>query len=232
MITGHLIILESSTYPGSTKNTILPYLKNFKVGENFFLGYSPEREDPNNNKFKIEKIPKVCSGFTNRCLNLVAHLYKNVVKEIVKVSNIETAEFTKLYENIYRSVNIGLVNELKIISNKLNLNIYEIINAAKTKPFGFQAFYPGPGVGGHCIPVDPYYLTYVAKKKGVQTNMIYHAGKINSSMPKWIINETIKKILIKKALIIGIAYKKDVDDVRESPAIKFFNILKKKKIYV
>ena len=121
---------------------------------------------------------------------------------------------------------------MKIISNKLNLNIYEIINAAKTKPFGFQAFYPGPGVGGHCIPVDPYYLTYVAKKKGVQTNMIYHAGKINSSMPKWIINETIKKILIKKALIIGIAYKKDVDDVRESPAIKFFNILKKKKIYV
>lgn len=229
---GQLLILESSTYPGSTKTIILPSIKKFNIGQNFFLGYSPEREDPNNLKYKLEEIPKICSGFSKNCSKLVSHVYLNIVKKVVNVSNIETAEFTKLYENIYRSVNIGLVNELKIISNKLNLNIYEIINAAKTKPFGFQAFYPGPGVGGHCIPVDPYYLSFVAKKKGIQSNMIYHAGKINTMMPKWIINETLKKITINKALILGIAYKKDVDDVRESPAIKFFNILKKKRISV
>lgn len=229
---GQILILESSTYPGSTIKTFLPSIKKFIIGKNFFVGYSPEREDPNNIKYKLEEIPKICSGYTKNCSKLVKNLYSSIVKNVVSVSNIETAEFTKLYENIYRNVNIGLVNELKILSNKLGLDIYEIIKAAKTKPFGFQAFYPGPGVGGHCIPVDPYYMSFVAKKIGVKTDMIYHSGKINSMMPKWIINQTVKKIFIKKALIVGVAYKKDIDDVRESPAINFINILNKKKISV
>lgn len=229
---GQILILESSTYPGSTKKTFLPVIKKFKIGINFFVGYSPEREDPNNKKYKLEEIPKICSGYTKNCSKLLKNIYSNIVKNVVSVSNIETAEFTKLYENIFRNVNIGLVNELKILSNKLGLDIYEIIKAAKTKPFGFQAFYPGPGVGGHCIPVDPYYMSFIAKKKGVKTDMIFHSGKINSMMPKWIINQTIKKLDIKKTLILGVAYKKNIDDVRESPAISFINILKKKKISV
>lgn len=196
---GQILILESSTYPGSTKQILTPYLKRFKIGINFFLGYSPEREDPNNSKFKLKNIPKICSGYTNTCLNVTANIYKKIIKKIIKVSNIETAEFVKLYENIYRSVNIGLVNELKMVSNKLNLNIYEIIKAASTKPFGFQAFYPGPGVGGHCIPVDPYYLSWIAKKNNIKTNLIYHAGKINSSMPNWVISEILKKKKNKKS---------------------------------
>ena len=229
---GQILILESSTYPGSTKEIILPYLKKFKVGKNFFLAYSPEREDPNNQKYRIKNIPKICSGYSKNCLTISKKLYEKIIDKVVSVSNLETAEFTKLYENIYRSVNIGLVNELKIISNKLNLDIYEIINAAKTKPFGFQAFYPGPGVGGHCIPVDPYYLSWVAKKNKIKTNLIHHAGKINSQMPSWIINKTLNKKKIKKALIVGIAYKKDLDDTRESPAIEFIKILQKRKIFV
>ena len=229
---GQILILESSTYPGSTKEIILPYLKKFKVGKNFFLAYSPEREDPNNQKYRIKNIPKICSGYSKNCLTISKKLYEKIIDKVVSVSNLETAEFTKLYENIYRSVNIGLVNELKIISNKLNLDIYEIINAAKTKPFGFQAFYPGPGVGGHCIPVDPYYLSWVAKKNKIKTNLIHHAGKINSQMPSWIINKTLKEKKIKNALIVGVAYKKDLDDTRESPAIKFLNILKKKRVSV
>ena len=229
---GQVLILESSTYPGSTKQIILPYLRNFTVGKNFFLAYSPEREDPNNQKYQIKNIPKICSGYSKNCLTLSKKLYEKIIEKVVSVSNLEIAEFTKLYENIYRSVNIGLVNELKIISNKLNLNIYEIINAAKTKPFGFQEFYPGPGVGGHCIPVDPYYLSWVAKKNNIKTNLIYHAGKINSQMPSWIINKTLKENKIKKALILGVAYKKNVDDMRESPALDFIKILRKKKIKV
>ncbi len=229
---GQIIILESSTYPGSTRDFISPYLKSFVIGKNFFLGYSPEREDPNNKKYSLETIPKICSGFTNNCLNITKNLYSKIIKKVVAVSNLETAEFVKLYENIYRSVNIGLVNEMKMIANKLDLNIYEIIKAAKTKPFGFQAFYPGPGVGGHCIPVDPYYLSWIANKNNIKTNLIYHAGRINSFMPNWIISETLKKKKIKKVLIIGVAYKKDLDDTRESPSIDFIKILNKKKISV
>jgi len=229
---GQIIILESSTYPGSTRDFISPYLKNFDIGKNFFLGYSPEREDPNNKKYSLETIPKICSGFTDNCLNITKNLYSKIIKKVVTVSSLETAEFVKLYENIYRSVNIGLVNEMKMIANKLNLNIYEIIKAAKTKPFGFQAFYPGPGVGGHCIPVDPYYLSWVANKNNVKTNLIYHAGKINSDMPSWIIKETIRKREINKVLIVGVAYKKDLDDTRESPSIEFIKILRKKKIRI
>lgn len=231
---GQLIILESSTYPGSTKKLINPILKRkkFNIGKDFFVGYSPEREDPNNKKFTLVNIPKICSGYTINCNEITGILYKKIVKRIVNVSDIEIAEFTKLYENIYRSVNIGLVNELKIVANKLNLNIYEIINAAKTKPFGFQAFYPGPGIGGHCIPIDPYYLSWIAEKKKVNTNLIYHAGKINSKMPEWIISETLKKIKLNKVLLIGVAYKKEVDDTRESPAIDFIKLLNKKKIKI
>ena len=226
---GQLIILESSTYPGSTRNIILPYLKKFKVGENFFLAYSPEREDPNNKKYKLKDIPKICSGYSKKCFNLTKSLYKQIIKKIVNVSSLETAEFVKLYENIYRSINIGLVNEMKMISYKLNLNIYEIINAAKTKPFGFQPFFPGPGVGGHCIPIDPYYLSWIANKENINTKLIYQAGKINSFMPSWIISETLKVKKIKKTLLIGVAYKKNIDDTRESPALDFINIFNKKK---
>lgn len=229
---GQIIILESSTYPGSTKELLTPFLKKFFIGKNFFLGYSPEREDPNNKKFNLENIPKICSGYTQNCSRITKILYSKIVKRVIGVSNLETAEFVKLYENIYRSVNIGLVNELKMVSNKLNLNIYEIIEAAKTKPFGFQAFYPGPGVGGHCIPIDPYYLSWVANKKKIKTNLIFHAGKINSNMPRWILSETFKKRKITKVLIIGVAYKKDLDDTRESPSIDFIKILKNKKIKV
>ena len=229
---GQLIILESSTYPGSTRNIILPYLKKFKVGENFFLAYSPEREDPNNKKYKLKDIPKICSGYSKKCFNLTKSLYKQIIKKIVNVSSLETAEFVKLYENIYRSINIGLVNEMKMISYKLNLNIYEIINAAKTKPFGFQPFFPGPGVGGHCIPIDPYYLSWIANKENINTKLIYQAGKINSFMPSWIISETLKVKKIKKTLLIGVAYKKNIDDTRESPALDFINIFNKKKIKV
>ena len=229
---GQILILESSTYPGSTKQILTPYLNKFELGNNFFLGYSPEREDPNNKKFKLVNIPKICSGYSNNCLNITVQIYKKIIKKTIKVSNIETAEFVKLYENIYRSVNIGLVNELKMVSNKLKLNIYEIIKAASTKPFGFQAFYPGPGVGGHCIPVDPYYLSWIAKRNNIKTNLIYHAGKINSSMPRWVVSEILKRKKIKKVLIVGVAYKKDLDDTREAPAIDFIKILRKKKISV
>ena len=229
---GQILILESSTYPGSTKQILTPYLNKFELGNNFFLGYSPEREDPNNKKFKLVNIPKICSGYSNNCLNITVQIYKKIIKKTIKVSNIETAEFVKLYENIYRSVNIGLVNELKMVSNKLKLNIYEIIKAASTKPFGFQAFYPGPGVGGHCIPVDPYYLSWIAKKNNIKTNLIYHAGKINSNMPRWVVSEILKRKKIKKVLIVGVAYKKDLDDTREAPAIDFIKILRKKKISV
>ena len=227
---GQLIILESSTYPGSTRKMLTSKLKSFKLGNDFFLGYSPEREDPNNKNYNLSNIPKICSGYSVYCQNLVKTLYKKIVKKTVMVESLEIAEFAKLYENIYRSVNIGLVNELKIIAQKLNLDIYKIIDAAKTKPFGFQAFYPGPGVGGHCIPVDPYYLSWLANKNNQSSKLIYHAGKINSKMPGWIISQIPNINKMRKILIIGAAYKKDLDDTRESPAIKFINILEKKKI--
>ena len=227
---GKLIILESSTYPGSTKDLILPFLKKFKVGHNFFVGYSPEREDPNNKKYNLENIPKICSGYSTYCKKLTSHLYKKILKKVKNVTDINVAEFVKLYENIYRSVNIGLVNELKIVATELGLNIYEIIEAAKTKPFGFQAFYPGPGVGGHCIPIDPYYLSWISKKKGINTKLIYEAGKINSKMPKWIISKTLEKTNLKKVLLVGVAYKKGVDDTREAPAIDFIKQLTRKNV--
>jgi UDP-N-acetyl-D-glucosamine dehydrogenase len=231
---GQIIILESSTYPGSTKQMIQPIIKEkkFILGHDFFLGYSPEREDPSNKKYNISNIPKLLSGSTFECKNITSQLYSKVVKEVVLMSSIEAAEFTKIFENTFRSVNIALVNELKLLSTKTKLNINEIISAASTKPFGFKAFQPGPGVGGHCIPIDPYYLSWVAKKNNIKMNFIGLAGKINDMMPKWIIGESFKGRNIKKALILGVAYKKNVDDMRESPGLEFIKILLKKKIKV
>ncbi len=229
---GQIIILESSTYPGSTREIINNFLlKNkFIIGKNFFLGYSPEREDPNNKTFHIENIPKLCSGFSKSCKTITENIYKKIVNRVVSVSSIETAEFTKVFENTYRSVNIALVNEMKLLAKKKKLNINEIIDAADTKPFGFQAFQPGPGVGGHCIPIDPYYLSWVAKKNNLKSNFVDLAGKVNDEMPNWIIRESLKIKKIKKALILGVAYKKNIDDVRESPALEFIKILNQKKI--
>ena len=229
---GKLIILESSTYPGCTRSIMseIFFKTKFKLGNNIFVGYSPEREDPNNKKYNIKNIPKICSGLTKNCSLLTSSIYKKIVNKIVSISSVEIAEFTKIYENTYRSVNIALTNELKILAYKLNIDIHNVIKAAKTKPFGFQAFYPGPGVGGHCIPIDPYYLSWVAKKNKIKTNFILHAGKTNSKMPRWIVSESFKKNNLKKVLIVGVAYKKDLDDTRESPAIDVIKILEKKKL--
>ncbi len=231
-----LIILESTTYPSTTKEFIVkPFNKNFKIGNNFFIGYSPEREDPGNQYFGIKNIPKITSGYTNRCQRLTTLFYSKICKSVKVASSIETAEMTKIFENIFRAINIGLVNETKQISKKLNIDMDEIINLAKTKPFGFMPFYPGPGVGGHCIPVDPYYLSWLAKKKNISTKFIYLAGDINSNMPikisKEIKNYFIqKKIKDPKILMIGISYKKNIDDCRNSPAIIILkNLIKNNK---
>ena len=235
-----LIIFECTSYPGTTEEYFLPFIKKKKlrIGSNIFLGYSPEREDPGNKKFSLEKknIPKIVSGYTTDCLSLTRLLYSKI-SNTISVENIRTAEFTKLLENIYRTVNIGLINELRKVSDKMNINIFDAVNAAKTKPFGYQPFYPGPGVGGHCIPVDPFFLTWKAKKLGINTEFIKLSGQINDERPKIITNK-INKFLIKnkkykniKCLIVGIAYKKDCDDLRLSPALKIIEILNKSKKY-
>ena len=234
---GHLIVLECTTYPGTTEDYFLPIIENKKlnIDQNIFLGYSPEREDPGNKKFSIIKgnINKVVSGHSKNCLKLVDSVYKLIIRKTHKVSNIQTAEFTKLLENIYRSVNIGLVNELFNLCSKLGINIYETINAAKSKPFGYHAFYPGPGVGGHCIPVDPYYLSWIAKKKGIKLKFIQLAGNINRQRPKQVSSFIIKQ-KVKNILILGLSYKDDSDDLRDAPSVKIFkNLLEKgKNIYV
>ncbi len=233
---GQLIIIESTTYPGTTEEEILPILSktSLKVGEDFFLGYSPEREDPGNKKFSTADIPKIVSGVTERCLLLVDRLYRKVVVKTVPVRSPKIAEAAKLLENIYRAVNIALVNELKIVFERMGIDIWEVIEAAKTKPFGFQPFYPGPGLGGHCIPIDPFYLTWKAKEYGVYTRFIELAGQINTSMPYYVVDKTIRAlnergIPVKgaKILIIGVAYKPDVDDDRESPAYVIMDLLEK-----
>jgi len=233
---GHLIILESTTYPGTTEEEMLPILTQtgLKVGQDFFLGYSPEREDPGNAEFSTAKIPKVVSGVTEKCFLLVNTLYSQIVTKTVPVSCPKVAEGIKILENTYRAVNIALVNELKIVFEKMGIDIWEVIEGAKTKPFGFHPFYPGPGLGGHCIPIDPFYLTWKAKEYDVYTRFIELAGEVNSSMPYYVIEKTIRalndqKIPIKdaKILIIGVAYKPDVDDMRESPALKIIDLLEK-----
>jgi len=224
---GQLVVLESTTYPGTTREVLLPRLEKsgLKVGEDFFLAYSPEREDPGNPKYSAENIPKVVGGIDEVSGRLAQLLYKHVVAEVVPVSSCEVAEACKILENTYRSVNIALVNELKVLFARMGIDIWEVIDAARTKPFGFQAFYPGPGLGGHCIPIDPFYLSWLARKYGMVTRFIELAGEINTSMPDYVVkrlveglNEHGKPLRGSKVLILGVAYKKDVDDPRESPA--------------
>lgn len=223
-----VLSLESTTYPGTTSEIILPIFENtnLNVGENFFIVHSPEREDPGNKEFNIKSIPKIVGGHTKNCLNVGKTLYEKVVQTVVEVSSTEAAEMTKLLENIYRSVNIGLVNELKIVASAMDVDIYEVIDAAATKPFGYTPFYPGPGLGGHCIPIDPFYLSWKAKEYGLNTKFIELAGEINSNMPNWVSDQIIyalnsikKSVSNSKILILGVAYKKNIDDLRESPAI-------------
>lgn len=235
-----LISLESTTYPGTTRELLCNMVlkKKFQLGKNFYVVYSPEREDPTMKKFSVGNIPKLVSGSTKNCLKLGNYLYQQITKT-VPVSSLETAEFTKILENVYRSINIGFINEMKIVSKKLNVDIYEAINAAKTKPFGFMPFYPGPGLGGHCIPVDPYLLSWKAKKIGAKTDFIKLSAKINEQMPAYVVNNLIKsfsseghKLKDKKILILGVTYKKNIDDIRESPSLKIIEILERKKAIV
>jgi len=234
---GQVLSLESTTYPGTTEEELLPRIekKSFKVGKDFFLVYSPEREDPGNLNYKTKTIPKILGGHTRNCSEVGRALYNSSIDQIVLVSSTKVAEMTKLLENIHRAVNIGLINEMKIVADKMNINIHEVIHAAATKPFGFTAYYPGPGLGGHCIPIDPFYLTWKAKKVGINTRFIELAGKINSNMPLWVINKVIKTLKSRgkflkglNVLILGIAFKKNVQDTRESPGVELIRILKKK----
>ena len=224
---GQLIVLESTTYPGTTRDVVLPELEKsgLKVGEDFFLAYSPEREDPGNPSYTAAGIPKVVGGFDSQSRDLAVELYKPAVADVIPVSSCEVAEACKILENTYRAVNIALVNELKVVYDRMGIDVWEVIDAAKTKPFGFSAFYPGPGLGGHCIPIDPFYLSWVARKYGVATRFVELAGEVNSSMPKYVLqrlsealNESAKPIRGSRIAILGIAYKPDVDDPRESPS--------------
>lgn len=225
---GQLVSLESTTYPGTTDEELLPRIESrgFKVGEDAFLVFSPEREDPGNPDFTTRTIPKVVGGVTKACLEVGQALYAAVIDTVVPVSSTRAAEMTKLLENIHRSVNIGLVNEMKIVADKMNIDIFEVIRAAATKPFGFVPYFPGPGIGGHCIPIDPFYLTWKAREYGMHTRFIELAGEINSGMPDWVVskvaaalNDREKAIKGSKILVLGIAYKKNVDDMRESPSV-------------
>ena len=229
-----MLILESTTYPGTTEELIIPFINQsgYDIGENYFVGYSPERLDPGNLKFTFKNIPKVISGYSKNCLELMEILYSQVVIKTVPVSSLRVAEMTKMLENIQRSVNIGLMNELKIVADKMNIDLFEVINASASKPFGFIPYFPGPGLGGHCIPVDPFYLTWKAKKIGVETELIDLAGKINKKMPYFVISKVkkqlkkmSKKIKESSILILGIAYKKNTDDMRESPSLVILNEL-------
>ncbi len=253
---GQLIVLESSTYPGTTEEILLPMFERvggelsvisseqqvstqqpttYKVGKDFYLAFSPEREDPNNPDFNTATIPKVIGGITPECLKIAKALYDNVIIKTVPVSSPRTAEATKLLENIYRSINIALVNELKMVFDRMNIDVWEVIEAAKTKPFGFHAFYPGPGLGGHCIPIDPFYLTWKAKEYDMNTKFIELAGEINTHMPYYVVEKTMealsrngKPLNGAKVLILGASYKKDIDDMRESPTLKLIEILREK----
>lgn len=229
--------LESTTYPGTTEEELLPRIEGqgFKVGENYFLVYSPEREDPGNPNFETRTIPKVVGGHTAACLEVGKALYQPAIDKVVAVSSTKAAEMTKLLENIHRAVNIGLVNEMKIVADKMGVDIFEVIDAAATKPFGFTAYYPGPGLGGHCIPIDPFYLTWKAREYGLHTRFIELSGEVNRAMPEYVVgkltdalNEQGKALKNSKVLVLGIAYKKNVDDVRESPAIEIMELIRDK----
>tara|TARA_B100000963_G_C22635965_1_gene677626 strand:- start:12 stop:1331 length:1320 start_codon:yes stop_codon:yes gene_type:complete len=235
---GQLVILESTTYPGCTEELFLPLFQklNFVIDKNIFLAYSPEREDPGNKEFNLKNTTKVVSGIGQNSLNLVSELYKKSKVKIHKTSNIKTAEMTKLLENTYRNINIGFINEIKKICRSLNINVNNVINSAKTKPFGFTAFYPGPGIGGHCIPVDPHYLLWKLKKIGINSTLLRISSQINDTMPNYIYKESLK--IIKKKfhkikdiniLFVGLSYKKNIDDLRESPSLDLIKIFKKNK---
>ncbi len=234
---GQIVVLESSTYPGTTNPELKSILERsgLSSGKDFYLAYSPEREDPGNKNFSTSIIPKIVGADDLKTSKLVFELYKQVISKVVEVSSTQVAEAAKLTENIFRSVNIALVNELKVIYDEMGIDVWEVIEAASTKPFGFMPFYPGPGLGGHCIPIDPFYLTYKAKEFGINTKFIELAGEINTNMPNIVINKLTyalsefmnKSINKSKILIIGMAYKKDVDDMRESPSLILYELLQK-----
>lgn len=225
---GQLLSLESTTWPGTTEEILRPFIegRGFEIGKDFFLVYSPEREDPGNPDFTTHSIPKVVGGATVACRLAGERLYTAAVDKVVPVSSTQTAELTKLLENIHRAVNIGLVNEMKIVADRMGIDIHEVISAAATKPFGFVPYWPGPGLGGHCIPIDPYYLTWKAKEFGLHTRFIELAGEVNSAMPDYVVakltnalNEQLKSVRGSRILVLGISYKKNVDDMRESPSV-------------
>lgn len=234
---GQVLSLESTTYPGTTEEELLPRAGStgLKVGEDIFLVYSPEREDPGNPNFETHTIPKVVSGHTPSCLEVGKALYEQAIDHVVLVSSLKAAEMTKLLENIHRAVNIGLVNEMKIVADRMGIDIHEVIRAAATKPFGFTPYYPGPGLGGHCIPIDPFYLTWKAREYDLHTRFIELAGEVNTNMPRWVISKTMdalnnreKSLKGAKILVLGIAYKRNVDDMRESPAVVLMELLEEK----
>ncbi len=231
---GQLVALESTTYPGTTEEELRPRIESrgFTVGEDVFLVYSPEREDPGNAQYSTRTIPKVLGGSTEACLEAGTALYGAAIDRLVPVSSTRAAEMTKLLENVHRAVNIGLVNELKVVCDRMGIDIYEVIDAAATKPFGFMPFYPGPGLGGHCIPIDPFYLTWKAREYGVDTRFIELAGEINHAMPAWVVGKVEQALAAQggalagsRVLVLGIAYKKNVDDIRESPSVEIMQQL-------
>lgn len=234
---GQVVSLESTTYPGTTEEELRPRVEStgLKVGKDIFLVFSPEREDPGNPNFVTRTIPKVCGGTTTECHDVGMALYGQVIDKVVPVSSTQAAEMTKLLENIHRAINIGLVNEMKIVADKMGIDIHEVIRAAATKPFGFVPYYPGPGLGGHCIPIDPFYLTWKARQYGINTRFIELAGEVNSNMPNWVVgkltdalNHRRKSVNGSKILVLGISYKKNIDDMRESPSVELMELLQEK----
>lgn len=234
---GHVLCLESTTYPGTTDEELFHRAEStgLTVGEDVFVVYSPEREDPGNTTFETHTIPKVVGGYTQACLDVGIALYESAINEVVPMSSTKAAEMTKLLENIHRAVNIGLVNEMKIVADRMKIDIHEVIRAASTKPFGFTPYYPGPGLGGHCIPIDPFYLTWKAREYGLSTRFIELAGEVNTNMPAWVVSKVVdalnhhsKSLKGSKILVLGIAYKKNVDDMRESPAVELMELLQRK----
>jgi UDP-N-acetyl-D-glucosamine dehydrogenase len=234
---GQLVVLESTTYPGTTREVMMPILEQsgLKAGKDFYMAYSPEREDPGNKDFRTSTIAKVVGGMDKASLEKALEIYRWAIKKLVPVDNCEVAEACKILENVYRCVNIAMVNELKQLFDRMGIDVWEVIRAASTKPFGFHPFYPGPGLGGHCIPIDPFYLTWKARQYGMPTRFIELAGEINTNMPHYVVertmealNEERKSLKGSKALVLGLAYKKDIDDIRESPSIELIELLKER----